>query len=163
MTPRVLVAIAFAAAVLIGCAAPGPTDSAVSPTPPSTAFPQPFLEAGEWQETEFVFLPGPDRWPSLDAMLGEVRTYFMAGIRTTGPDNGITIVQTAMDPQSQTVSLLVTAIGGANVAVAGRQMTVMLHRDQRGWWMDANGSSRVYAFRFRRNRLPRLVQRATGE
>jgi hypothetical protein len=139
--------MALVAAVLIGCAAPGPTDSGVSPTPPSTAFPKPFFEAGEWQETEFVFLPGPDRWPSLDAVLAEVRTYFLAGIRTPGPDNGVTIVQTAIDPQSQTVTLLVTAIGGANVAVAGRQMTVLLHRDQRGWWMDPKGSSRVYCLR----------------
>jgi hypothetical protein len=144
MRPRVLVAVALAAATLIGCAAPGPTGSGVSPTPPDTAFPKPFLEAGGWQETEFVFLPGPDRWPSLDAVLAEVRTYFLAGIRTPGPDNGVTIIQTAMDPHSQTVSLLATAIGGANVAVAGRQMTVLLHHDQRGWWMDPKGASRVY-------------------
>jgi hypothetical protein len=144
MTTRVLIGLGLAAAALIGCAAPGPTDPAVSPTRPDTAFPKPFLEAGEWQETEFVFLPGPDRWPSLDAVLAQVRTYFLAGIRAAGPDTGVTIVQTAIDPRSQTVSLLVTAIGGANVAVAGRQMTVLLHHDQRGWWMDPKGASRVY-------------------
>lgn len=147
MTPRVFVAVVLAAAALIGCRMPGPTNSAAAPVLLDRPFPKPFLEAGEWQETEFVLLPGPDRWPSLDAVLAEVRTYFLAGIRTAGPDNGVTIVQTAIDPQSQTVSLLVTAIGGANVAVAGRQMTVLLHRDQRGWWMDPKGASRVYCLK----------------
>ena len=147
MAPRLLVAIAFSAFVLGGCAAPGPTDSAVAPSPPDTAFPKPFLVAGEWQETEFVLLPGPDRWPSLDAVLAQVRAYFLAGIRTAGPDNGVTIVQTAIDPESRTVRLLVTAIGGANAAVAGRQMTVLLHQDQRGWWMDSKGASRVYCLK----------------
>ncbi len=147
MRPRVLIATALAAIALIGCAAPGPTESAVSITVPDSAFPKPFLEAGEWQETEFVFLPGPDRWPTLDAVLAEVRSYFLAGIRTAGPDNGVTIVQTAIDQQRQTVSLLVTAIGGANPAVAGRQMTVLLHRDQRGWWMDPKGAGRVYCLK----------------
>lgn len=147
MTPRLLIAMAIAATALVGCAAPGPTESALSPTPPDTSFPKPFLVAGEWQETEFVLLPGPDRWPSMDAVLAEVRTYFLAGIRTAGPENGVTIAQTAIDPESQTVTLLVTAIGGANTAVAGSQMTVRIRHDQRGWWMDPIGRSRVYCLR----------------
>jgi hypothetical protein len=147
MTPRVLVALVLAAVAFAGCAAPSQTDSSVMPTPPDTAFPKPFVEAGAWQETEFVLQPGADRWPNADAVLAEVRTYFLAGIRTAGPDNGITIVETGRDPRAQTVTLLVTAIGGANAAVAGRQMTVLVHHDQRGWWMDPTGASRVYCLK----------------
>jgi hypothetical protein len=147
MILRGLGAMSLIAAALLGCGAPSPTSSRASPIQPDTAFPKAFLEAGPWQETEFVFPPGPNRWPSFDAVLGQVRTYFLAGIRTQGADNGVAIVQTATDPQSQTVSLLVTAIGGANDAVAGRQMTVLVHRDEKGWWIDPKGTDRVYCLR----------------
>jgi hypothetical protein len=146
MSHRLVLAATVVAVVLMGCASPNETASTTA-APPETTFPKPFVEAGAWRETEFLFQPGPDRWPNLDAVLAEVRTYFLAGIRTTGPDNGITIVETARDPRTQTVSLLVTAIGGANAAVAGRQMTVLVHRDQRGWWMDPKGTSRVYCLK----------------
>jgi hypothetical protein len=128
----------------MGCVDPAPDVPAASPTAPDTAFPKPFVEAGPWQETEFVFQPGPQRWPSLDAALAQVRTYFLAGIKTQAADNGVTILQTGSDPQTQTVTLLVTAIGGANDAVAGRQFSVLLHRDANGWWIDPKGTGRVY-------------------
>jgi hypothetical protein len=145
--PRLLLATTLAMVAFMGCSAPSETDPRVTPAPPDTAFPKPFVQAGAWQETEFVLQPGADRWPNLDAVMAQVRAYFLAGIRTTAPDNGITIVETGRDPETQTVSLLVTAIGGANTAVAGRQMTVLLHHDERGWWMDPKGSSRVYCLK----------------
>jgi hypothetical protein len=147
MTPRTVAALSLVVAALMGCgdsATPGPV---ASPSAPDMAFPKPFVEAGAWQDTEFVFQPGPSRWPSLDAVLVQVRTYFLAGIHSQAADAGVTIVQTGVDPQTQTVTLLVTAIGGANDAVAGRQMRVLLHRDERGWWIDPKGAGRVYCLR----------------
>ena len=144
MTLRAVVATAIVAVVLAGCVGPSPSTSAASPPSADAAFPKPFVEAGPWQETEFVFEPAGDRAPTLDAALIAVRTYFLAGIRTQGPDHGVTIVQTGADPRTGTVSLLVTSIGGANNAVAGLQMRVLLHRDATGWWIDPKGESRVY-------------------
>jgi hypothetical protein len=132
----------------VACGAP---DASTPLAPPPTAnvdFPKPYVAAGDWHEIEFVPIPGAlDRVPTLAAALIEVRTYFLAGIHTQVPDAGVTVVHIGSDPSAKTVTLLVTQIGGANSAVAGRQERVVLHQDERGWWMDPMGEDRVYCLK----------------
>ena len=145
---RSLVSALLVAVATAACGAPDVTTT-LAPLPTANLdFPKPYVVAGEWQATEFVPLPGAvQRVPTLDAALVQVRTYFLAGIRTPGPDTGVTILQTGTDASTRTVSLLVTQIGGANSAVAGRQERVVLHQDDRGWWMDPMGQDRVYCLK----------------
>lgn len=143
-----MVWLLLATFLAVACGAPNATTQH-TPTPsPNLAFPKPYVAAGDWQDTEYLPLPGaPDRLPSLQAAVLEVRTYFLAGIRTQVADAGVTVVQIGSDPASWTVSLLVTQIGGANSAVAGRQERVLLHQDERGWWIDPMGQDRVYCLK----------------
>ena len=143
-----LVWVLLAAVLTVACGAPDAT-MPFTPTPSlNLEFPKPYLAAGEWQDTEYVPLPGaPARLPSLEAAVLQVRAYFQAGIRTPVADAGVTVVQIGRDPAARTVSLLVTQIGGANSAVAGRQERVVLHQDERGWWIDPMGQDRVYCLK----------------
>jgi hypothetical protein len=139
---------AIAAILAAACAAPDATRSIATAAAVGLSFPKPYLVAGEWQETEFVPLPGaPSRVPTREAALVQVRHYFLAGIKTQVPDAGVTVVQIADEPKSRTIRVLVTTIGGANSAVAGRQEQVVLHHDERGWWMDPKGWDRVYCLK----------------
>lgn len=93
MTRYSLAVVPLIVAALVGCGSPSPSTSAPTSAAVDTTFPKPFLEAGAWQDTEFVLAPAPQRWPSLDSALTEIRTYFLAGIRTQDADNGVAIVQ----------------------------------------------------------------------
>lgn len=133
--------LGLVAVVLIGCAQVQP--SAV--TAVDEPFPAPFADAGQWQATELVPLPGtPRRFGSLEAALKDLDGYLKAGIKVPRPASGVTITVPDGANQAQEVHVFVTIIGGATNVSAGSQLRLVMRRDANGWWLDPQGEMRIY-------------------
>lgn len=101
-------AVILAVAVVSGCV---PARTAVWAE--EVAFPNEFVQAGEWENVELV-LDLPERLPSLDGAVNRLQAGMAAGIRAAKPDSGVTITVPADAPAAQEVHLFITVIGGTN-------------------------------------------------
>lgn len=84
-----MVWVLLAAVLTVGCGSPESTVPFTPTASPNVEFPKPYVVAGAWQDIEFVPLPGaPDRLPTFEAAVAQVRIYFLAGIHTQVADAG---------------------------------------------------------------------------
>ena len=100
------------------------------------------MVVGDWQTTEQLF---PDRFTSLDALVGATSVYLRAGIKFPRPGGGVTIETTDVGPAE--VHLLVKIVGGSTEAMVGSEYMFVARNDGHGWRLDPTGKSRVFCSR----------------
>jgi hypothetical protein len=145
-------AIVFAAALAIWwtstptgvVTADAPT---IEPSPsssqePGGPVPAGVVAVGDWQTTEQLF---PDRFTSLDALVGATSVYLRAGIKFPRPGSGVTIEVTDVGPAE--AHLLVKIVGGSTEAMVGSEFMFVARNDGHGWRLDPTGKSRVFCSR----------------
>jgi hypothetical protein len=87
----------------------------------------------------------PDRFTSVDALVGATSVYLRAGIKFPRHGGGVTIEATEVGPAE--VHLLVNVVGGSTEAMVGSEFMFVARNDGHGWRLDPTGQSRVFCSR----------------
>jgi hypothetical protein len=109
---------------------------------PGGPVPAGVVVVGDWQTTEQLF---PDRFTTLDALVGATSVYLRAGIKFPRPGGGATIDATDVGPAE--VHLLAKIVGGSTEAMVGSEFMFVARNDGHGWRLDPTGKSRVFCSR----------------
>jgi hypothetical protein len=115
---------------------PSSSEKAEGPVPAGV------VAVGDWQTTEQLF---PDRFTTLDALVGATSVYLRAGIKFPRPGSGVTIEVTDVGPAES--HLLAKIVGGSTEAMVGSEFMFVARNDGHGWRLDPTGTSRVFCSR----------------
>ncbi len=107
-------------------------------------FPGPFEQASDWHVVSQLALRDPSPRATLGELVSDIEAFMWAGVKDDRPGSRVTVTVPDDAASAKEVHLFVTVLGGANGAESGWQMRLVVHHDQRGWWLDPTGESRMY-------------------